>query len=520
MADTFKGIITVDGKKRQLPYESVLKTPVSDKTLSVEGGFADSKIVGNKFAKVNETTDSLKEDLGDVIDKVYPINRFNKDNIKNGYVSTTGESYSSSTYYHYCLNVNEGDIVSFFVGSPPISAYMRFICAYDSSGNPISDKGTENTHIYTVPSEITKIICSADTKKDSLQAIINGEKPTKVNAYFEPYAKIRDSAIIAHVYKNHINVEKDVVESGETLTVFSNIDVRKDTDFEAWANFNTFNSFTIGHGYKVAYGSWIVIDSTDVTVYYGSSQVIEKFTHGLNIDKFIHVLITQNNSARGNITITSASGSFTTPHDFLYHACIGDAFVTGTQKMTGVKAAHTIKDLNKDVFLIGDSYTSMGDPSRYPYYLMNTYKATNLLICGYGGAKSSDEILSFRNLIAIAKPKYLVWALGMNDTDTETSVNASWKACFDEVVETCNVNKITLILATIPNCPKQINMFKNEIVRDSGYRYIDFAKAVGGESKGSNWYEGMLYTDNIHPTQLGAKVLASRFIIDVPEIIN
>lgn len=36
MADTFKGIITADGKKRQLPYENVLKTPVSDETLSIQ----------------------------------------------------------------------------------------------------------------------------------------------------------------------------------------------------------------------------------------------------------------------------------------------------------------------------------------------------------------------------------------------------------------------------------------------------------------------------------------------------
>lgn len=69
MADTFKGIITVDGKKRQLPYGNILETPVSDKTLSVEGGFADAKIVGNKFAKMNETTDSLKEDLDDGLEK-------------------------------------------------------------------------------------------------------------------------------------------------------------------------------------------------------------------------------------------------------------------------------------------------------------------------------------------------------------------------------------------------------------------------------------------------------------------
>ena len=62
MADTFKGVITVDGKKRQLPYSAVFGRPVSDKTLSEEGGFADAKAVGDKFAKVDSETASLKKD--------------------------------------------------------------------------------------------------------------------------------------------------------------------------------------------------------------------------------------------------------------------------------------------------------------------------------------------------------------------------------------------------------------------------------------------------------------------------
>lgn len=66
MADTFKGIITADGKKRQLPYGAVLEKPVSDKTLSEEGGFADAKAVGDKFSKVDSETASLKEDLVEI----------------------------------------------------------------------------------------------------------------------------------------------------------------------------------------------------------------------------------------------------------------------------------------------------------------------------------------------------------------------------------------------------------------------------------------------------------------------
>lgn len=67
MADVFKGIITADGKKRQLPYENVLKTPISDETLSIQGGFADAKVVGDKFKAAKAETDSLKKEInGDI----------------------------------------------------------------------------------------------------------------------------------------------------------------------------------------------------------------------------------------------------------------------------------------------------------------------------------------------------------------------------------------------------------------------------------------------------------------------
>lgn len=75
MADTFKGIITADGKKRQLPYGSVLDKPASDETLSIQGAFADAKAVGDKFKTVKAETDSLKEDLSNKITKFYASNQ-------------------------------------------------------------------------------------------------------------------------------------------------------------------------------------------------------------------------------------------------------------------------------------------------------------------------------------------------------------------------------------------------------------------------------------------------------------
>ena len=75
MADTFKGIITADGKKRQLPYRNVIETPVSDETLSIQGAFADTKVVGDRFKEVNAETGSLKEDISNKITKFYASNQ-------------------------------------------------------------------------------------------------------------------------------------------------------------------------------------------------------------------------------------------------------------------------------------------------------------------------------------------------------------------------------------------------------------------------------------------------------------
>lgn len=45
--------------------------PIADKTLSVEGTFSDSKVVGDRFKEVNAETDSLKEDISTKITKFY-----------------------------------------------------------------------------------------------------------------------------------------------------------------------------------------------------------------------------------------------------------------------------------------------------------------------------------------------------------------------------------------------------------------------------------------------------------------
>lgn len=95
MADTFKGIITADGKKRQLPYGSILELPVSDTTLSMQGGFADSRVVGDKFEEVKTETSSLKEDFTTHLSSCLTESQVRTIVTSYGYTSVT-DSYINS----------------------------------------------------------------------------------------------------------------------------------------------------------------------------------------------------------------------------------------------------------------------------------------------------------------------------------------------------------------------------------------------------------------------------------------
>ena len=188
----------------------------------------------------------------------------------------------------------------------------------------------------------------------------------------------------------------------------------------------------------------------------------------------------------------------------------------GAGNLTSVKLAYSVRDLNESIWFFGDSYMSMGNPARWPYYpVQNGW--TRFLACGFPGADGwNHEILSFRNLIARGKPKYVVWCLGMNGgvSDNEKAV--------DEVCATCDSLGITPILAAVPCVPDETrnNAAKNTYVKSLGRRYIDFAKAVGAETNGSTWYAGMLSDDEIHPSALGAKALYSQVLADFPEIMR
>jgi hypothetical protein len=141
------------------------------------------------------------------------------------------------------------------------------------------------------------------------------------------------------------------------------------------------------------------------------------------------------------------------------------------------------------------------------------------MLNGFAGEDTDEAYESLENLLTIRKPDYIVWLLGMNNGDSSTAVNSVWKAIYDKLVQLCEDYSINLILYTVPNTPTINNNFKNAIVRESGYRYIDGAAAVGDDGEG-NWFTNFEQSasDHNHTSGRGARALCYRILADFPEI--
>ncbi|MRH99812.1 hypothetical protein GH721_04625 [Kriegella sp. EG-1] len=169
-----------------------------------------------------------------------------------------------------------------------------------------------------------------------------------------------------------------------------------------------------------------------------------------------------------------------------------------------------------DVFIFGDSYVNVGSKKRWPYYI---YNANYKFLCdGLPGGRSVDSYSFLNAAISIHKPKFVIWCLGMNDKSDVLTVDKDWMLYTKKVISLCKQNNISLILSTIPSVPSRNHKEKNNFIRESGFRFIDFDKAVS-DGQG-NWNSELLATDEVHPSTKGAKTLAAQFLKDFPEIKN
>lgn len=517
------------------------KTNVENMKASVDQTVSDfNTLAEQKKAEVQGVyqTDlnELKGDIVDLSDSESSVETLDiATSFLDEYISASGTTGGSGTYVHTDkITVKTGDI--FFVkhNNDTNNHTMRFVTAYKNGAIDSSKGSNIGVSTYTVPDGVDEIVISFSI---AIGGNFYVKKTTTITTITPKGVKNLDTRItkvensIESIQSPKLSVESvgDIQANNYLLLRGKDgegvwLDLKKNCSYEFYGEFSSFGSLMILHGNSDNHDSgYVLITSTNIEIHYingitHTDQLKKSFEHGLTLSNFISVCATVNEKSWITVRITTTSGTYKTT-TVGWTGCNAYISANSNFDIQNAKLSYTPTDLKKDVMLFGDSYTSIGE-QRYPYYLIFEDNITGFSVCGFAGAKSTDEIKSFRNMLKLKKPKIVVWAMGMNDHDSEDGVNADWKACVDEVIASCDDNEIELVLATIPNVPSINHTFKNDYVRNSGKRYVDFAKVVGAESQGSSWYSGMLSTDNVHPTELGARALASRFLVDVPEVIN
>ena len=111
--------------------------------------------------------------------------------------------------------------------------------------------------------------------------------------------------------------------------------------------------------------------------------------------------------------------------------------------------------------------------------------------------------------------------MGMNDgSDSDVNTPSSaWTTNRDKLIALSQEYDFEIVFATIPTVPNINHEAKNNWIRNSGYRYIDIAEALGADGTGA-WTDGYLSTDNVHPTAAGSQAIYNAVITDFPDFIQ
>lgn len=451
---------------------------------------AEIEDISDRLESVEEVI-KTESYIDDVVESIMP-------SMTVGAVATTGATVAYQDFeYTQKITVTEGALIEAI--SNGASVNIRFLCAYN--GNVAMRESGSNTDIlnYTVPSGIDGIIVTV--RKSNNVDTIRVTTPTgKVGAYVKPIPL-------------GFMAESGSLSSGDKLTLpYMQVKLYNRIVFNA--NVSNFSSIFYSMG-----DVKVEVDSTNLLITNGSGTALTPVPHGLTIGRNI-TLIIENETEEyiSHVRVCSDGNVFDYTSKFYAPSANANQYVQSSGSvLTECVLSWVSQNINAPIWIFGDSYLSLYNV-RWTYYLIQDGYTKNVMLNGYAGQASATDYNALVNLLKTTTPKMVVWCLGMNDSDTSNAVNESWKTIYDKVIERQKEYGFELVLYTVPTTPTMNNRFKDAIVRESGYRYIEADKAVRINDSG-DWISGTLNSDNVHPTETGAKVLYNRILADLPEIM-
>ena len=436
------------------------------------------------------------------------------------YTDDLGNLLQNSTYFVTGLiSVEPGDKIQ-------ANTRARFLATYDANGKFIENYYKNTVYpnsVYTVGDGVYAVrytFWSEDIEHIMVYLGTEFVEFMEFGKYFIKSDNTTDSFDLqanSLVGNNAANSSVSTLSSGGILRLSDfPRNLKKGTCLSFYADFNSFSTLEIGKGGEGVYRSdWLKIDSTNVTWmhYENSLPVVNEETkeHDLNISKFLAITMSCDDEGIMHVNLATFGGYFRWDVNIGYEFN-GIPFIKAGMNLSNVTLSATNTNFRKPVWLFGDSYFGVngdrviGQLKNLGYF--------NFLVDGLAGQGSSAAFDELNKCLEFGTPKYLVWCLGMNDSDD------AHRTVLSKVRDVAASKGITLIAMKIPSVPSRLHEAKNSFIDTLDIRYVDGYKAVGATTDGT-WYDGYLNAgDLVHPTTNGAIAIAMRILIDVPEILQ
>lgn len=489
-------------------------------------------------ARLDAENNQLKGDLDKVVTFEVSPNLLDTDNFINNKYLYEGVLYDSDNLFvtDY-IPVVAGDILHYqwtdgntnnrFDSVANDVKAFRFVEGYNAKKEYVTGSVKSNMNSFTVEDGVCYVRATIDSGyyNNSTYYDCAIVKYTGVVYPYYPYDTTINAQLSPLLIPSFTKEQKSQYK-GLSAAVIHKLDFVcscKPLAINAIANFDEdFTSFVVGlRDTKDVSKMRVTVDSTNITLYdagYGVANEVT-YAHGLTIKNNLAVKIVSSNNETYNISIQSMGVEYKTPAFYPTKSTLVTPYCSLAMGGTStVDITASCPHIYRDTWIFGDSYFGYSE-SRWMFYLLTKDKPTNLMVDGFGGETSVNSIKSFKTLLKIGTPKTVVWCLGMNDGSDGAEPSANWMNTINELLDVCNKSGIKLVLATIPSVPSINHEKKNEWVRNSGYQYIDFASAVGASASGV-WYDGMLSSDNVHPSVTGALTLYYQAITDCPLLLE
>ncbi len=143
----------------------------------------------------------------------------------------------------------------------------------------------------------------------------------------------------------------------------------------------------------------------------------------------------------------------------------------------------------------------------------------DVIVAGRSGDETPNFLKRKQFDLLVWKPKYVIWALGTNDTS-----QATWRTNMTQnIADTVALGAEPILVTQIPRTDSQaLRTAMNDDIRNGyfgNYRYVDFAKAVSLNNDGVTWDPLYNSGDNVHVNPAGQQKLLQQLLSDAPDVL-